>query len=80
MPMVRASKTGGDYRITIVLYVTMAKSGSISTNNSQTWIYEIHDGVITKISGNNPYTSFSVSSSGTMSASATITSITIEEI
>ena len=72
--------SSGDYRITMVLYVAMAKSGSISTNNSQTWIYEIHDGVITKISGGNPSTGFSVESSGYMSAYATITSISIEAI
>lgn len=64
----------------MVLYVNLAKSGSLSLNNSQTWIYEIHAGVITKISGSAPSTGFSTESAGYMSAYATITSISIEEI
>ena len=74
------SSGGGDYRITISIYVVMAKSGSISSNNTQIWKYEIHDGVLTKISGSSAGVSFSVESRGSMSASAYISSINIEAI
>lgn len=53
--------------------------GSKSGSNQQTLIYESHDGIVTKVSGSDPYASFSGGySSGT--ASAAIVSILIEEI
>ena len=58
----------------------MSKSGSISTNNTKIWVYEIHDGVLSKISGSSASTGFSVESRGSMSASAYISSINIEAI
>ena len=77
----RVSNGGSSaYRITITVNAYAVKNGSSRGVQTTTWIYEIHDGVITKISGDTGVSSFQVESAGTINLYAYISSVTIESI
>lgn len=66
--------SGGNYRITITIKVT---SSFTSSSNSQNWVYELRDGVLTKISGSNASFSYKYNEPGTVTPVATITNVTV---
>jgi hypothetical protein len=66
--------SSGNYRITITIKVT---SSFTPSSNSQNWVYELRDGVLTKISGSNASFSYQYSQPGTVTPVATITNVTV---